>query len=248
MSVENASLLEKQQLLSEGAETPAPTRPTTSTTTVARGKPSAQISEDFADWAVGDRYKLMRILGRGSYGVVAQALDLHAGRQDAFVAIKRIQSPFEQEVDAIRLYREIHILRHMRGHDCIINLLDIVQPPMTDIEDLNDLYLVFECKFQSCHNMSEGGLNHLCAVNNFTHALIAIIVLSSLDVDTDLYKLIMSPQYLTTEHIQTFLYQMLVGIKYIHSFSVIHRDLKPAKILLNEDCSLKVSKISLQIY
>lgn len=60
------------------------------------------------------------------------------------------------------------------------------------------------------------------------------------DVDTDLYKLIMSPQYLTTEHIQTFLYQMLVALKYIHSSSVIHRDLKPANILLNEDCSLKV--------
>jgi mitogen-activated protein kinase 1/3 len=37
------------------------------------------------------------------------------------------------------------------------------------------------------------------------------------DVDTDLYKLIMSPQYLTTEHIQAFLYQMLAGLKYIHS-------------------------------
>ena len=50
----------------------------------------------------------------------------------------------------------------------------------------------------------------------------------------------MSPQYLTTEHIQTFLYQMLTGLKFIHSASVIHRDLKPANILLNEDCSLKV--------
>lgn len=53
----------------------------------------------------------------------------------------------------------------------------------------------------------------------------------------------MSPQYLTTEHIQTFLYQMLAGLKYIHSFSVIHRDLKPANILLNEDCSLKVGTV-----
>jgi mitogen-activated protein kinase 1/3 len=66
----------------------------------------------------------------------------------------------------------------------------------------------------------------------------------SLDVDTDLYKLIMSPQYLTSEHIQTFLYQMLAGLKYIHSHSVIHRDLKPANILLNEDCSLKVRTAS----
>jgi mitogen-activated protein kinase 1/3 len=66
-----------------------------------------------------------------------------------------------------------------------------------------------------------------------------------IDVDTDLYKLIMSPQYLTTEHIQTFLYQMLAGLKYLHSSSVIHRDLKPANILLNEDCSLKVRTIEM---
>jgi mitogen-activated protein kinase 1/3 len=55
----------------------------------------------------------------------------------------------------------------------------------------------------------------------------------------------MSPQYLTTEHIQTFLYQMLVGVKYIHSAHCIHRDLKPANILLNEDCSLKICDFGL---
>ena len=64
-------------------------------------------------------------------------------------------------------------------------------------------------------------------------------------VDTDLYKLIMSPQYLTTEHVQTFLYQLLCGLKYIHGSSVIHRDLKPANILLNEDCSLKICDFGL---
>ena len=65
------------------------------------------------------------------------------------------------------------------------------------------------------------------------------------DVDTDLYKLIMSPQYLTTPHIKTFLYQMLKGLKFLHSSSVIHRDLKPANILLNEDCSLKICDFGL---
>lgn len=72
----------------------------------------------------------------------------------------------------------------------------------------------------------------------------ACLSFHSLDVDTDLYKLIMSPQYLTTEHIQAFLYQMLAGLKFIHSHSVIHRDLKPANILLNEDCSLKVCSMA----
>jgi serine/threonine protein kinase len=58
--------------------------------------------------------------------------------------------------------------------------------------------------------------------------------------DTDLYKLIVSAQFLTTPHVQTFVYQLLVGIKYVHSSNVVHRDLKPANILVNEDCSLKV--------
>jgi len=110
-------------------------------------------------------------------------------------------------------------LRKLAGHECIIQLLDIVPPQNENnsndnededsIDDFDDLYLVFEY------------------------------------VDTDLYKLIMSPQYLTTAHIQTFLYQMLKGLKYLHSSSVIHRDLKPANILLNEDCSLKICDFGL---
>ena len=128
-AVKNADKLEQQQLLSEGAVTPAPTKPE---------KPPKQkqqaLTDDFSEWAVGDRYQLLRMLGRGSYGEVAQALDLYQGRSDAYVAIKRIQSPFDQEVDAVRLFREIHILRRLRGHECIIQLLDIVEPPSEESE------------------------------------------------------------------------------------------------------------------
>ena len=119
--VENAARLE-QQLLAEGAATPAPKPPPPEAARTSQQLPP----DDFSDWAVGDRYDLKRILGRGSYGQVAQAVDLNAGSPDAFVAIKRIQSPFDEEVDAIRLYREMYILRQMRGHECVIQLLDVV--------------------------------------------------------------------------------------------------------------------------
>jgi hypothetical protein len=102
---------------------------------------SIGLSESFQDWKVGDRYQLIRLLGRGSYGEVAQAMDIFAQQ---LVAIKRITSAFHQGIDALRLYREIHILRRLRGHDCIINLIDVVQP--LNLEEFQDLYLVFECK------------------------------------------------------------------------------------------------------
>ena len=58
--------------------------------------------------------------------------------------------------------------------------------------------------------------------------------------DTDLKKLIESNQFLSLLHIKTFLYQLLLGLKYIHSANVIHRDIKPANILLYENCTLKI--------
>jgi hypothetical protein len=143
---QNATHLEQQQQqLAEGAVTPAPTRPTDNRKQPP--KPSTlPLSDDFSEWAVGDRYKLLRMLGRGSYGEVAQALDLSQDRADAYVAIKRITSPFDQEVDAVRLFRETHILRRLRGHECVIQLLDVVPPPTDDLDDFHDLYLVFECE------------------------------------------------------------------------------------------------------
>ncbi|KHN05707.1 Mitogen-activated protein kinase 3 [Glycine soja] len=59
-------------------------------------------------------------------------------------------------------------------------------------------------------------------------------------MDTDLHHIIRSNQNLSEEHCQYFLYQILRGLKYIHSANVIHRDLKPSNLLLNSNCDLKI--------
>jgi mitogen-activated protein kinase 1/3 len=58
-------------------------------------------------------------------------------------------------------------------------------------------------------------------------------------METDLHKLLKT-QKLSNEHVCYFLYQILRGLKYIHSANVLHRDLKPSNLLLNTNCDLKV--------
>lgn len=47
-------------------------------------------------------------------------------------------------------------------------------------------------------------------------------------------------QQLTDDHVQFILYQLLRGLKYIHSAGIIHRDLKLANIAVNEDVELRI--------
>jgi len=64
-------------------------------------------------------------------------------------------------------------------------------------------------------------------------------------MDTDLHQIIYSKNELTDQHIQYFVYQILRGLKFIHSANVIHRDLKPSNLLLNESCDLKICDFGL---
>ena len=64
-------------------------------------------------------------------------------------------------------------------------------------------------------------------------------------MDTDLHQIIRSDQPLTDDHCQYFIYQLLRGLKYIHSADVLHRDLKPSNLLLNANCDLKICDFGL---
>lgn len=64
-------------------------------------------------------------------------------------------------------------------------------------------------------------------------------------MDTDLHHIIKSPQPLSNDHSKYFLFQLLRGLKYLHSANVLHRDLKPGNLLVNANCELKICDFGL---
>eukprot|EP00826_Nyctotherus_ovalis_P018915 TRINITY_DN1574_c0_g1_i14.p1 TRINITY_DN1574_c0_g1~~TRINITY_DN1574_c0_g1_i14.p1 ORF type:complete len:446 (+),score=118.63 TRINITY_DN1574_c0_g1_i14:176-1513(+) len=92
----------------------------------------------FSDWEIGENYEIVKLIGKGSYGDVAEAIHKPSKQR---VAIKRIFRLFDDLVDCKRIVREICLLRSL-VHPNIVALYDIIEP--RDLENFDTLYLVME--------------------------------------------------------------------------------------------------------
>ncbi|KFR07705.1 Mitogen-activated protein kinase 7, partial [Opisthocomus hoazin] len=128
-------------------------------------------------------------------------------------AIKKIPNAFDVVTNAKRTLRELKILKHFK-HDNIIGIKDILKP-----------------------TVPYGEFRSVCVpwTPGFPPRYVVLDLMES-----DLHQIIHSSQPLTLEHVRYFLYQLLRGLKYIHSANVLHRDLKPSNLLVNENCELKI--------
>ncbi|KAL9329962.1 hypothetical protein ACSQ67_004965 [Phaseolus vulgaris] len=85
------------------------------------------------------------------------------------------------------------------------------------------------------------------AVNSETHEQVAIKKIgNAFDNIVDAKRTLREIKLLRhMEHENYFLYQLLRGLKYVHSANVLHRDLKPSNLLMNANCDLKIGDFGL---
>ncbi len=105
------------------------------------------------------RYRLVEVIGKGSYGVVYGAVDLVTGKS---VAIKKIKDAFRNPADAARILRELMILRMCKQQD-IVELKHVCVP--LDRLQYNDVWMIFERLESDLHNVIQANerlsVNHL---------------------------------------------------------------------------------------
>ncbi|KAG8889605.1 hypothetical protein FRB98_003667 [Tulasnella sp. 332] len=102
------------------------------------------------DFHVDKRWKLVRELGQGAYGVVVLAQDAISGEN---VAIKLVTRIFDKKELAKRALREIVLLRHFNSHENITGLIDmdLLSP------DFSEIYLFMEPMEADLHQIIRSG-------------------------------------------------------------------------------------------
>ncbi|GFQ04927.1 mitogen-activated protein kinase homolog ntf3 [Phtheirospermum japonicum] len=152
---------------------------------------------------IDTKYIPIKPIGRGAYGVVCSSVNRETNER---VAIKKINNVFGNRTDALRILRELMLLRCIK-HENVIALKDVMMP--SNWRGFKDVYMVYEL------------------------------------MDTDLHQIIKSSQPLSNDHCRYFIFQLLRGLKYLHSANILHRDLKPGNLLVNANCELKICDFGL---
>ncbi|KAK4779001.1 hypothetical protein SAY86_006529 [Trapa natans] len=115
---------------------------------MSHGVPNKMKETDFfTEYGEANRYKIVEVIGKGSYGVVCAAIDTHTGEK---VAIKKIHNVFGHISDAIRVLREVKLLRLLR-HPDIVEIKRIMLPPSK--REFRDIYVVFELMESDLHQV-----------------------------------------------------------------------------------------------
>eukprot|EP00042_Codosiga_hollandica_P054675 m.745585 g.745585 ORF g.745585 m.745585 type:complete len:377 (-) comp58957_c1_seq1:83-1213(-) len=159
------------------------------------------------------------ILGKGSYGQVC-AVRLTVPVENppiALVAIKRHINAFDHREIAKRTHRELYILWRFAQDDQSEDIIRLLDCFVHHPPELEfpTIYMVTELHVPRTR-LRYPNLHGFCRA-----------------------------QQLNGEQVRYIIYQILRGLKYMHSAGVVHRDLKPSNIAINDELKIKIIDMGL---
>ncbi|RZC36132.1 stress-activated protein kinase JNK [Asbolus verrucosus] len=184
---------------------------------------------------VPERYTNLEPKGGGAQGLVCAAVDTETQQN---VAIKKLSRPFQNVTHAKRAYREFKLMKLVNHKNVSV-----------------DLSLDFSAMHCVIFRQIIGLLNAFTPQRSLEDFQDVYLVMELMDAN--LCQVIQMD--LDHERMSYLLYQMLCGIKHLHSAGIIHRvsigffvvlgddvisirlqDLKPSNIVVKSDCTLKI--------
>ncbi|KAH0626396.1 hypothetical protein JD844_001354 [Phrynosoma platyrhinos] len=145
----------------------------------------------------------------------------------AFGVVWSVTDP--RDGSRVALKKMPNVFQNLVSCKRVLSALDILQPPQIDC-------------FEEMVGHSDTHVL-VCLPSPSLTMLISYVITELMQ--SDLHKVIVSPQPLSADHIKVFLYQILRGLKYLHSAGVLHRDIKPGNLLVNSNCVLKICDFGL---
>ncbi|XP_074116887.1 cyclin-dependent kinase 3 isoform X1 [Sminthopsis crassicaudata] len=173
-----------------------------------------------------DVFQKVEKIGEGTYGVVYKARNKQTGQ---LVALKKIRLDSETEGVPSTAIREISLLKELK-HPNIVRLLDVVHSE-------KKLYLVFEFLSQDLKKYMDSAAA--------TELPLHLVKVPAVGGGTAAPHPPPADQPLLALLLQSYLFQLLQGVNFCHSHRVIHRDLKPQNLLINELGAIKLADFGL---
>lgn len=182
-----------------------------------------------------DKYIKLEKIGEGTYGTVYKAKDRDTSE---IVALKKIKLESEDEGVPSTAIREISLLKELQ-HD------NVVQYVIFDVEAAQELTETMPCLL-TIHFLTRptscSANNRLKEVVHAENKLYLVFEFLQRDLKKHMDTL---PNGLDPRMIKSYTYQILKGLDFCHARRVLHRDLKPQNLLIDERGFIKLADFGL---
>jgi mitogen-activated protein kinase 1/3 len=137
------------------------------------------------------------------------------------------------------------------AYGSVIKYQDIVTKEMVAIKKLQKIDDIFDAKqvLREIIILKNCDHEHILKLKGFfieeNLGSLQVYVVTEL-MKFDLYTVIRNNQSeMTSDHIQYIMFQIFLGVFYLHENNIVHRDIKPNNILLDETCQVKLCDFGL---